>query len=184
MRQASIQGIPLEYIQSILKIDENSPSGLTWLPRENSRCSSRFANKIAGCKHTDPKDSYKKWNLNIRYNEKRLNFICSRVIFLLHHGFLTKGKCIDHIDGNPLNNKVENLRESTRNQNNQNSRRPKTNTSGHKNVCWDKKSGKWRVRIQANGKRHYFGLYEDKEEAIRVAIEARKKLHGEFGRDK
>ena len=102
---------------------------------------------------------------------------------MLHHGFLTKGKCIDHIDGNPLNNKVENLRESNRKQNSQNSKLRSDNKSGHKGVYWHKKSGKWRVVIKANGKRHYFGLYENKEEAIRVAIEARKKLHGEFGRD-
>ena len=40
------------------------------------------------------------------------------------------------------------------------------------------------MQMVANGKYHYFGLYENKEDAIKVSIEARKKLHGEFGRDK
>jgi hypothetical protein len=35
-----------------------------------------------------------------------------------------------------------------------------------------------------HGKEHYFGMYVNKEDAIKVAIAARKKLHGEFGRDK
>jgi hypothetical protein len=39
------------------------------------------------------------------------------------------------------------------------------------------------VRIRLNGKEHYFGLYANKKEAIKVAIASRKKLHGEFGRD-
>ena len=39
------------------------------------------------------------------------------------------------------------------------------------------------VRINANGKSYYFGTYVNKEDAIKVAIAARKKLHGEFGRD-
>ena len=181
MRQASIRGIPLEYIQSVLRIDRNSPSGLSWLPRQDMKFN--FGDQSAGSVNTYKKKNYSSWKVNVAFNGSSHSLKCSRVIFLLEFGRLSENKIIDHIDGNPLNNKVENLRESTRNQNNQNSRRPKTNTSGHKGVYWDKKSGKWRVLIFANGKFHHFGFYEDKEEAIRVAIEARKKLHGEFGRD-
>ena len=46
-----------------------------------------------------------------------------------------------------------------------------------------KKSGKWRVRIVVNSKEHSFGYFVNLEDAIKVAIAARKKLHGEFGRD-
>jgi hypothetical protein len=41
----SIKDIPLEYIRSFVKIDSNSLSGLTWLPRENKQWSSKFSNK-------------------------------------------------------------------------------------------------------------------------------------------
>ena len=47
----SIKGIPLSYIQSILKIDPSSPSGLSWLPREDVQF--KYDNKNAGCKHAD-----------------------------------------------------------------------------------------------------------------------------------
>jgi len=40
------------------------------------------------------------------------------------------------------------------------------------------------VRIKKNGKNYFFGYYEKLEDAIKVAIKARKKLHGTFGRDK
>jgi hypothetical protein len=39
------------------------------------------------------------------------------------------------------------------------------------------------VRIRLNGKLYNFGLHEKLEDAIKVATEARNKLHGEFGRD-
>ena len=181
MKLSSIQGIPLEYIKSILKIDDNSPSGLTWLPREDKQF--HKSNQYAGSINTYKKKNYSCWKLSLAYNGKYHSLKCSRIIFLLYNGYLTDKKLVDHVDGNPLNNKIENLRESTRNQNNQNSKIPKTNTSGHKGVYWDAKSKKWRVMIYANGKFHHFGLYEKKEDAIKLAIEARKKLHGEFGRD-
>lgn len=180
----SIQGIPIEYIQSILKIDPDSPSGLTWLPRTDvpKDWNAKFANNHAGHIHKDAKTGYQRWGISIAYNGKYLRLICSRIIFFLHHGYLTKGKCIDHKDNNALNNKIENLRESTDFENAHNSKLRKNNTSGHKGVNWDKGSKKWKVQILANGKYHYFGIYVNKEDAIKVAIAARKKLHGDFGR--
>lgn len=182
VRLSSIKGIPLKYIQSILKIDENSPSGLTWLPRNDRQFN--HSNQYAGNINTYKKKNYSCWKLSLAYKGKSYSLKCSRIIFLLKHGYLTDGKIVDHADGNPLNNKVDNLREVTEYQNNQNSKLPKTNTSGHKGVHWDAKSKKWRVLIYANGKFHHFGLYENKEDAIKVAIEARKKLHGEFAKYK
>ena len=181
---SSIRGIPLEYIQSMLKIDEDSPSGLTWLPRDDveEKWNSRYANKNAGCKVTNA-SGYKKWNVQVTYNDKKNTLLCSRIIFLLHNGYLTKDKEIDHADGNSLNNKINNLRESTRDQNQHNAKLQKNNKSGVKGVSWNVKSKKWRVTIMVNKKRYNFGLYEKLEDAIKVAIEARKKLHGEFMRN-
>lgn len=177
----STNGIPLSYIQSVLKIDPSSPSGLTWLPREDIRFI--FENKPAGNKYTD-KRGYTAWTSEITYNGKSYKVICSRIIFLLHYGYLTKGKCIDHIDNNSSNNNLKNLRESTNSQNSQNRKKQKNNTSGHKGIFWHKATGKWYVMITSNGKNNSFGLYEKLEEAIKVSIAARKKLHGTFGRIK
>lgn len=185
----SIKGIPLEYIQSVVKIDSSSPSGLTWLPREDIRkewnsvkaWNAKNAYKNAGSVHTN-QDGYKKFVIMIRYNNKQYNLTISRVILLLKNGCLTEGKIIDHIDGNSLNNIVTNLREVTPSQNNMNSKLPKNNTSGRKGVCWDKSRNKWMVQIYY-GKLKFKGRYDNEEDAIKVAIEERKKLHGEFGRD-
>jgi len=180
----SVRGIPLSYIQSVLKIDSNSPTGLTWLHRKDvpNEWNTRFANKYAGSEN-GTRDRYRRWDLQITYNRKIYRLKCSRIIFLLHKGYLTKGKCIDHIDNNPLNNNPKNLRESTDSENAHNSKLPKNNTSGHKGVSWFAPYSKWIVRIKKNSKEHFFGYYEKLEDAIKVAIAARKKLHGDFGRN-
>jgi hypothetical protein len=179
-----INSIPLSYIQSILKIDPLSPSGLTWLPRQDIKF--KFLNNHAGCIHTDAKTGYQRWNTSVVYNSKRYYLICSRIIFLLHHGYLTKGKCIDHEDNNPLNNKIENLRESTDSQNAQNSKLRKDNTSGTKGLSWDKKKQKWVAEVYVNSKKIYIGCFleSEKENAKKAIEKARKKYHGDFGRTK
>jgi hypothetical protein len=103
-----------------------------------------------------------------------------RLIFMMHHGYLPK--IVDHIDGNKLNNNIKNLRPANHNQNNQNSKKPITNTSGAKGVYWCKNVKKWRVCIRANGKHRHIGLFKDLELADLVAKEARDKYHGEFAR--
>ena len=184
----SISSIPLSYIKSVIKIDPDSPSGLTWLPRPNTInvWNARFANNHAGCKHTNVKTGYQRWGVSIAYNGKQFRLICSRIIFLLHHGYLTKGKCIDHEDNNALNNKIENLRESTHSQNSRNSKLKKNNTSGIKGLSWKKKIQRWVAEVHANSKKIYIGCFleSEKENAKKAIEEARKKLHGDFGRNK
>jgi len=106
--------------------------------------------------------------------------LAHRIIFMMHYGYMPN--VIDHIDGNPANNKIENLREATKAQNNQNSKLRITNTSGSKGVCWDAKVDKWKVRIGNNNKRITVGYFEDLELADLVAQEARDKYHGKFAR--
>jgi hypothetical protein len=103
-----------------------------------------------------------------------------RIIFMMHFGKLPF--VIDHIDGNPLNNLITNLREATTSQNSMNAKIYCTNNSGIKNVCWHKSSQKWIVKLQAKGKRYHFGTYDDIELAELVAIEARNKYFQNFAR--
>jgi hypothetical protein len=116
--------------------------------------------------------------LRTKINKK--NYSVHRLIFLFHKGYLPE--YLDHINGDRLDNRIENIREATMGQNNYNKKTPKTNTSGFKNVYWTKDMNKWRVRLNANGIKVCFGYYEDFEKAKRVAIEARNKLHKEFAR--
>ena len=101
-----------------------------------------------------------------------------RLIFLLHHGYLPRE--IDHIDGNPLNNKIENLREATHTQNSMNHKLSKTNKSGFKGVSWCKKSNKWRATCRAFGKKHSIGYFKAIEDAVKAVKNFRLLNHGNF----
>lgn len=106
------------------------------------------------------------------------NYLNHRIIFLWHHGYLPKE--IDHIDGNPLNNKIENLRAATRQQNMFNKLANPINKTGIKNVVWVEEKKKYKVQLNINKKYIFLGYYKDLELAELTAIEARNKYHKEF----
>ncbi len=96
---------------------------------------------------------------------------------------LTKGEECDHVNGDVLDNRRCNLRLATREQNNQNRKRMKNNTSGYKGVCPSKKKGKWRAYITAYGKRNIaLGDYDTPELAYIAYCNKANELHGEFAK--
>jgi len=101
-----------------------------------------------------------------------------RLIFLLFNSYLPK--FIDHIDGDPLNNKIKNLRKCTVSQNNQNRKINKKSKSGIKGVHWYKQTRRWRASIKLNGKEFHLGYFHDKEVAAQIVRIKRLELHGEF----
>jgi hypothetical protein len=103
-----------------------------------------------------------------------------RIVFAMHRGYWPA--VVDHKDGNPLNNCIENLRACTMRENSYNQKLHKLNTSGFKNVQWNKKFNKWRVSLTVDGKEKHIGHFEDLEFAAFAAEEARNKFHGQFAR--
>lgn len=90
------------------------------------------------------------------------------------------GKLIDHIDQDKTNNTKANLRIASSSLNSFNAGIRPTNTSGYPGVCWHKGECKWRVQINANGKRHNLGSFKDINVAIGVRREAELHYHGEY----
>ncbi len=89
---------------------------------------------------------------------------------------------IDHVDGDGLNNRRNNLRLATKSENGRNRGANVTNTSGFKGVSWHKAAGRWLAQITVKRKNKYLGLYNTPEEAHAAYCDASKKYHGEFGR--
>ena len=90
---------------------------------------------------------------------------------------------IDHINGNTLDNRKENLRICTNQQNGFNKKNPlKNNKLGIKGVCWHKKIKKFMASIKINDKSihlGYFNVLGDADSAYRIA---ELKYFGEFAR--
>lgn len=101
-----------------------------------------------------------------------------RLIFLMHHGYLPKE--VDHINGKRNDNRIENLRESNRNQNMWNRKINCNNTSGVKGVHRHK--GKWRAAICVDSKSKHIGVFDTIEEAKKAVEAYREEHHKEFAR--
>lgn len=89
---------------------------------------------------------------------------------------------IDHIDGDPLNNRISNLREASHGNNQQNKGRQINNTSGHKGVSWSRAHKSWQASIMNAGESVWLGRYKILDDAVKVVADARNRLHGEFAR--
>ena len=127
------------------------------------------AGDVAGYRR---KDGYKV--LCIHYKK----WLLHRLVYLWHKGVLPD--YLDHIDGNPRNNRIENLRECSLSQNQQNRRMGRDNSSGIKGVSWHKYSQKWRATIRYNKEQVHLGFFDDINKASEVIKEYRAKMHGEF----
>lgn len=98
-----------------------------------------------------------------------------------------RGMTVDHINGNPLDNRRENMRLATRSQNAMNRGPDADNRSGYKGVYRHKgarqPNGKpWIALIQANRKRRHLGCFATAEEAAAAYRQAAIELHGEFAK--
>lgn len=94
-------------------------------------------------------------------------YLAHRLVWLYIHGEFP-AVFIDHIDGNPSNNRISNLRPATRVENQRNRKIQSTNTSGVKGVSWNTAKSKWVATIAVCGKRIYLGAFDTVAEATEV----------------
>ena len=109
------------------------------------------------------------------------NYMTHRIIWMHHYGDAPDGH-IDHINGIPDDNRIENLRLATQSENMCNARLRSNNTSGHKGVSWMPKHNKWQAYITKDKKTRPLGYFASFEEACAARKEAERRLHGEFAR--
>ena len=111
----------------------------------------------------------------------RKMYLAHRIVWLLHYGRWPVSD-VDHINGNRDDNRIVNLREATRSENNINSIIPSNNTSGHKGCYYDKRRDCWYAEIWVNKKKVYLGRFESAQSAGDAYQAAAKKHYGEFAR--
>lgn len=112
-------------------------------------------------------------------------YFAHRLAWLISYGQFPD-RNIDHVDGNGLNNRLDNLRIATPSENCKNQRRRPDNTSGITGVSWYRAGQKWHARIAVNRRTIHLGYFSTKEEAVaaRKAAEVRYGFHANHGQDR
>lgn len=151
---------PLKIIIENEKLIYNVTDGLIFRKFKNGNV------KLIG---TNRGDGYK----SVRINGK--DYLQHRLIYEKAFGTIDENMIIDHINHNRADNRIENLRLVTIKQNCQNTSKPFTNSSGHKNICWDKSRDKWQVRIST----FHFGRFLNLEDAIKKRNETITELNSQ-----
>lgn len=126
-KRLPVKRLSIDYgeISKLWAYDESSPSGLIWI---GSKFSTFNGNPAGSIQNTSRGKQY--WVVR---KDRRL-FLAHRVIYvLLNKEEIPKDKVIDHIDGNGLNNKIENIRLVSQIENCISSNKSKSNT-GQKHI--------------------------------------------------
>lgn len=168
--------VTFEIANEFLRLDADTgriwwrERGREWFKNNNSWSvwNSKFAGKEAFT--MDRRDGYRcGYVLDQAY-------LAHRIVWLLHTGsWPTKG--IDHINGNKIDNRPDNLRDVSQAVNGRNQRMKVNNTSGVTGVSWRKDMRKWAAHINVSGKRTHLGYFASLDKAT-VARKAAEKHYG------
>lgn len=112
----------------------------------------------------------------------KVAFYEHRLIWFWHHGVWPDGE-VDHINRDRSDNRLENLRVVTREQNQQNTGRARNNTTGVRGVSFIRSQQRYRASIGFDGRRVIIGQFRTLEEAAAAYQSARTKHHSNFSSD-
>lgn len=168
----------LEFFKSrdIHDIFEYKDGALYWKLREVKHFTDKNFNSKCGGKKAGNIMQKGYWRIRYQYTF----FQEHRLIYFMFTG--QEPQVVDHIDGNPLNNSIENLRAADIIMNARNIKGSKNNKSGYANIRLSK-SGKYSVHVSILGKQIMLGTFKNIHEAIKVRDEF-KKVHGYTNRYK
>jgi hypothetical protein len=167
-----------ELLQELLDYDEDTGI-LTWKrrrkdfyqkERDSKEFNTRWAGKRAGIIHRGRRE--------IALGPFGGKYPASRIIWKLVYG-VDSPFCIDHKDNDPLNDRLDNLREATKGQNAANARMCKLQKNGYKGVH-KTKSGRYEAKIVHRTVVHWLGTHDTPEEAHAAYCEATTRLNKEF----
>jgi len=172
-RQWEFHSLPTrEILREIFDYDHERGC-LIWKPRPRSHfrsdramavCNGTFAGRVAG--HQSARGYWVLMLDGKRYGAHRL-------IWAWHHGDLPAGQVVDHIDGDPSNNKIENIRAGSYSLNSRNQKLSRRNTSGMPGVRRTSNGKAWLAMVGLNREYHYLGIYKQFDDAARVVADFR-----------
>lgn len=164
----------IEVLRSFFTYDPVS-GVVRWKQRvdKNRRWNTQFAGQEAGC---IAERGYKQ----IRLNGRGLRY--HRIAWALHFGSCPSDSLIDHANGDPSDNRIENLRLATTSDNGKNSRR-KEGCPLPRGVKRHRRSHSFEAQIRITPKQRIsLGTFSSAELAHAAYCDAAIKYHGEFAR--
>tara|TARA_R110000823_G_scaffold244889_4_gene369079 strand:+ start:58 stop:558 length:501 start_codon:yes stop_codon:yes gene_type:complete len=160
--------IELTINDKLIRINKNNAIDLySW--REN-KTKTPYWFKMKPTQVIHPKTGYKRYRINI--NRKHYNL--SRLVYKAHNNDWditdnSKNNLIDHININSLDNRIENLRILTNQQN-------RFNTKA-KGYSWNKRDKKWNAQIKIGGKAKHLGVFTEEVDAHNAYLTAKEIYH-------
>ena len=161
------------YIRENLRYDPET-GHLWWIKHSDNPLSKRR-------RRLDKPVGYKETKGYLCLNLFSTTWKCHRLAWFLYYGCWPK-EVLDHINGIRVDNKIENLREATQNQNEMNKKKKTECSSNYKGVWWCVNNKTWRARIRNNGTSKNLGSYTSEEAAACAYDKAARELHGDYAR--
>ena len=166
--------LPLDFLRECFVYD--AADGTLWWkarPRAhfvNSNAHSVWNSKHAGKLAGSP-NAKRRWSTKINgklYQNHRLVWALSKGEWPVDQ--------IDHINGNPEDNRLENTRVVSNTENQKNRWMSRANTSGINGVYWHTRNEVWTAYIRRDGKQHHLGQFSSREAAQKARRDAEREL--------
>lgn len=169
------------YLRTLLSYDAET-GVLVWRRRPESMFDSPRAAMLWNAKMAGKQAGCVKGNGYVQVYVNNRPHYAHRLIWILEHGDIPMQ--IDHINGNGLDNRLQNLRSVSPAENARNSRIRSDNKTGVLGVFWHDARQKYRAEIRVNGVNKHLGHYATLEEAKKARKMASKKygFHDNHGR--
>jgi len=173
-----------ELLRKLLRYEPETGK-LFWLPRPvelfpDARACKVWNTRYSGCEafKTVDTDGYKTGRLFT------IGTKAHRVIWAIVYG-VWPSEQIDHINGNPSDNRLVNLRQASNTQNGRNQKKRITNISGMMCVSFDLRKRRWRAFIRVDGRQIHLGNFAGFEDAAKARLRAELDygFHPNHGRD-
>lgn len=165
LRESHALALPEQELLDVLRYDSLSGS-FTWA-----------ANRRGGAKAGDAAGT-KKPGGYVQINALGRLYYAHRLAWFFAHGSWPTGH-IDHIDGNPSNNALANLRDVSAETNQQNQRRAhrSNRSSGLQGVSFDARTGRWMAKISLKNRTKNLGRHATPELAHAAYVAAKRAMH-------
>jgi hypothetical protein len=158
----------------LLYFDPSSESGLRWKNTKlgNFKQVLIVADSVAGVKYYRRNKAPNCWIITI----DKIRYLAHRIIWVIKNGNIDPNLVVDHLDGNPFNNKLNNLKLKSSSGNSRNTKKTTRNTSGVVGVSYSKTRNAWLatyIDLKGNNRSKNFSCMKYGDSAFDLAVKFR-----------